>query len=503
MKDLSGLRRAAKGLLRDARGGEAAAAARMSGISGKAAPWKLADALHVIAREKGFASWPKLAAAAKAHGLDRATALQRLRIAVHMGRTDEAKALLAADAGLAQADLGIAVALYDVDALRAAPNAATTEVAGRLPLLHLCFSRAHQIWPERSGNAVKIARLLFAAGADPNAALDHEGHPLSALYGALGHARHLALAQALLDAGANPDDGESLYHATELGDARGVKMLLAAGATPRGTNALMRAMDFDSAEMVAALLDAGADPNEYSAEPVGGETPSVASALHQAARRGCSKGVCRLLMDAGANPNQRFQGVTPYAYARAYGSSELARMIADAGGDTALTASERLLARAADGAPLTQQIDASALPSVYHTMINERAHLASAEPLIARLIAAGVPHDVPSATDGATPAHIAGWNGVAGVLEVLLSAGANLAHLNGYGGDILSTILHGSENAPTRAGGDYPACLRLVLARGHPLPRRAIRAAGAPEVTKVLADWAAAHPDQVTGHGIV
>ena len=77
------------------------------------------------------------------------------------------------------------------------------------------------------------------------------------------------------------NDGESLYHSTELGDADGLRLLLARGADPKGTNTLLRAMDFDNA-MVGLLLDAGADPN-------GSSTPGY-NALHHAALRGVGTG---------------------------------------------------------------------------------------------------------------------------------------------------------------------------------------------------------------------
>src|SRR5919107_295310 len=42
----------------------------------------------------------------------------------------------------------------------------------------------------------------------------------------------------LLDRGANPDDGESVYHAVEGEDTACLELLLARGATVRGTNAI-------------------------------------------------------------------------------------------------------------------------------------------------------------------------------------------------------------------------------------------------------------------------
>jgi hypothetical protein len=41
-------------------------------------------------------------------------------------------------------------------------------------------------------------------------------NPLSCLYGAAGLNNNPALTLALLEAGANPNDGESFYHSTKL-----------------------------------------------------------------------------------------------------------------------------------------------------------------------------------------------------------------------------------------------------------------------------------------------
>ena len=75
--------------------------------------------------------------------------------------------------------------------------------------------------------------------------------------------------------------------------------------------------------------------------------------------------------------------------------------------------------------------------------------------------------------------------------------------MNGYGGTLLSTIIHGSENCPERAQRDYLGCLERVLEHGVALPKRAIDLAGQPEVAAFLANWADQHPGQVVEHGIV
>jgi hypothetical protein len=102
-----------------------------------------------------------------------------------------------------------------------------------------------------------------------------------------------------------------------------------------------------------------------------------------------------------------------------------------------------------------------------------------------RLVALGVPYDTPDA-EGLTPVQIAGWEGLPDIMAYLLGLKPDLGHINGYGGTLLSTILHGSENNPNRAGRDYVGCLRLALEEGVALPRRAIELAGDEELAEFL-----------------
>jgi len=64
---------------------------------------------------------------------------------------------------------------------------------------------------------------------------------LSVLYGAAGRNHDAALTRRLLQVGADPDDNESLYRATEAADDTIVRLLLEAGARVTDRNALFRA----------------------------------------------------------------------------------------------------------------------------------------------------------------------------------------------------------------------------------------------------------------------
>lgn len=468
-----------------------------------------ADYLHVVAQEQNFASWPALKLAAETIGLDRAALQQRLKMALAHGQNRVVAHLLKEYPDLPDGLLGTQIALYDLQSVKAAiwadPKAATRLLGPRSPMAHLCFSTWHQERPDLHENMIAIAELLLANGADVNDSISvapDNDHPLSVLYGALGHANNMRLAKWLLEKGADPNDGESLYHATELGHHEGLDMLIAHGADPRGTNALLRAMDFDDHLAVRKLIAAGGDVNEFVAEEVGGELPWVLPALHQAARRMCSANMIEVLMEAGADPALRYDGVTSYGYARVFGNQDLAKAIEAKGNVPDLTAEEELLARAADGlASPDRYIDPARMPQTYRGMICTILAMPGKLPHVQRLVALGLEYDRPD-RQGLTPVQMAGWEGLPDVMEYFLKLSPDLSHINGYGGTLLSTIIHGSENNLNRAERDYVACLELALTEGVALPRRAIDLAGDEMVSFYLADWAERYPGQVIEGGL-
>ena len=325
--------------------------------------------------------------------------------------------------------------------------------------------------------------------------------PLSALYGALGHADNMDLAEWLLGNGADPNDGESLYHSTELGHHRGLTLLLKHGAKPENTNALPRALDFNDHKAVRLLLDAGADPNEGIAEHPSGEPPFVIPALHQAARRMCDAEMIQMLLDAGADPSSRYCDMTPYAIARVYGNHEAAGLIATAGGITDLNAQENLLARVADGEAVKgEYLNPTNLTEEYRNLLRAILAMPGKAGHVERLVAIGAEWDKPDGM-GMTPVQIAGWEGLSDMLGYFLGLKPDLGHVNGYGGTLLSTIIHGSENCPARSQRDHIECARLALEQGVALPKNEIKFAGDPDMQEFPADWAERYPGQVVESG--
>ena len=509
-KSIEQLRRDAKALRRSYEAGVTHALQRVNAYLPRGrGDLRHADFLHVIAQENSFESWPKLVWAAETIGLDRAARQQRLKIALYHGQNWVVDRLMAETPDLAEEQFGLLCALFDRAGVEAAleddPSLALREFGPRRPILHLAFSRRLQARPDLEDDMMAIAEALVANGADVNDGYPvHPGsdHRLSALYGAIGHAGNMVLGRWLLERGADPNDGESLYHSVELGHHEGLKMLLEHGADPTGTNALLRAMDFDDVEAVRMLMAAGAEVEEFNDAEVGGERPWVIPALHQAARRMSSRDMIELLLDAGADPAREYEGGTAYAYARVFGNRDLAKAIEARGLATPLSADEELLASAADGRHGGDRwVDPARLPDAYRNIVRTILHLPGKLDHVKRLVALGVEYDRPDA-EGLTPVQVAGWEGLPDVLGYFLSLKPDLSHVNDYGGTLLSTIIHGSENCPQRAERDYLGCLELALKAGVALPKRAVDLAGDPEVAAFLADWADAHPGQVVEGGV-
>lgn len=502
-ESLNHYRRQAKILKKAAAAGEGEALARVEAVLGAGAPPNHSGALHVIACEAGYASWPKLKFALEAAEADEAALAEALKQALFNGVQWRVEQILDLAPDLPDRHFGLLCALYRADGVRRwlarDPEIVHRKQMGpRVPILHLAFSRHLQAHPDKEDAMLAVAEALLAAGADVNAGFPAEPgipHLLPALYGAVGHAGNLTLGSLLLARGADPNDGESLYHATELGDLRGLRMLLEAGADPKGTNALLRALDCDDAEAVALLLAYGADADEYNADPIGGEEPWVMPALHQAARRQCSLRTVKLLLDHGAEMGRLHGGTTPYAFARVHGHRELAQAISARGGPAELSAAEALLAAAAGGTlPPGARLSGANVPPPYRCLIRDLLRPGCNPDHLENLVALGLDPDAQD-REGMTALHTAGWEGLPQVMEYLMTLAPGLGHINGYGGDLLSTILHGAQNSSGGAGRDHAACLALALEVGLVPDRNQFEAAASPAILQVLEDWAAARPE--------
>lgn len=498
------LRRMAKLLKRDFARGDGQARERVHAVFPNANTLRHTQALHVVARERGALSWPQLKLSLEIALLGRAERADRLKHALFVGQDRAVAALLEADPSLPMENFGLVCATYDIESVTQTlandPNAATRLVGVRSPLLHLAFSKHFRARPDLADNMIAVAEALVAAGADVNDSYPTEPgseHGLSALYGALGHAGNLRLAEWLLERGANPNDNESLYHATELGHAEGLRLLMRYRVETRGTNALLRSLDFDDIEATRLLLDYGADPNENPPEHPSGQPVDTIPALHQAARRGRDGRYVSLLLAHGADGRARWKGHSAFALACMYGNAGFAEALSEHGLETPLDAIESALAacawgRTPSGQPLSGVPLSDETRMILTRIILNEAGLRHAQ----CLVEAGLD---PNVTDemGMTPLHLAGWAGLSEQLSWLLGLEPDLEHVNGFGGDLIGSIVHGSENRPEVDGRDHARCAELALAAGARLTRAAVARSLNEDVAAVLADWADAHPDTI------
>ena len=496
-------------LLRDFQAGVAEAKSRAASAAAEKQPFNLNHARDIVAREEGFEDWTEFSDACANGSANRRRMVRRLRIALFYGQNWKADELLAADPALAHADLGIEIAMRDANTVLARINedaaAATRPIAKRRPIIHLCFSRFRQPDAGADSAALAIAEALVANGADVNESFPWDPgstHRLSALYGAIGHAGNLPLARWLLENGADPNDNESLYHSTELGHSDGVRLLLAFGAQVDGTNALLRALDFNDHESARLLLEHGGSPNAPADSHPSGEPAMAAPALHQAARRFCDREMARLLLAAGADPQLAFDGHSAYAIARIFGNVAFADELAAQGCPTQLDPHESLLAQVADGefpdgAVINRRALTGETGNLLANLMPRPERLSHAQ----RLVALGFDSNAEDPM-GATPLHLAGWEGLPDTMQWLLTLEPDLEHVNGYGGNLLSTIIHGSENCPKRSLRRHIQCAELALQAGVRLSTRAVDLAGEENMARFLRNWAKSHPDQVVEGGI-
>jgi ankyrin repeat protein len=320
----------------------------------------LRDVQHAVARELGFPGWTALKRALESElpppgsrealvnrFLDNACPDHHVRgISDHIRAQHTAMRLLERHPEIARDNFYTTLVCGDFDgvtrALAANPKLASTKSPGLSPyramvggshdlfqdlgpkgwepVLYLCFTRlpleaVHE-------NAVAIARLLLENGADPNVYFMAGASHYTPLSGVIGegeenrpaHSRRNELVQVLLDAGAEPYDGQVLYNMGFKGDYLWYLPMIYERSLQLGRKA-----DWEDPEW--RMLSMG---------PYG---TGARWQLEHAIKQSNDIELLEWCLEHGANPNsppasdQRFPQYTLYELAMRLGFSEMAELL--------------------------------------------------------------------------------------------------------------------------------------------------------------------------------
>lgn len=267
------------------------------------------------------------------HGADPLKRALTIRVtALQLAGTDEPRFVPFLLPHVSEPDLFHAAVLLDVNRVRqllAKGASADQRDLNTMTPLHYCAASALFAVSDRHREAQRtVAKLLLDAGADVNAVHAYAREPeysIPVLYYPTGYHDNPSLTEYLLDRGANVDDGESIWHASDEGH-QGALELLARRIPPKQlaaitTDALPGQLRWGKTRAAPWLLAHGADPNVLHQQ-------SGDAALHATAKVGSSEKIVRLILEHGGRKDlKNREGLTPREVARRAGNTGLLKLL--------------------------------------------------------------------------------------------------------------------------------------------------------------------------------
>ncbi len=439
----------------------------------------LHDAQTMIAREYGFPSWNALRDHVEAVTLEFDAALNEFLEAATDGRPDRAERMLALYPKIRAANLHTALVLGDASAVDARlerdPSLGTKPGGPRgwEPIHYVCYTALGA----RASGLAAIARRLFSLGVDPNTRFPwlHHNVRRPILWGASRVAQSLPLVAALLDAGADPNDGVTLPLAASAGDIPVLEALRAHGANvdqpwaTDGATSLYAILNWSrTPEGAMWLLERGADPNAVFAE--NGETP-----LHVVARA-WDVPLAEAMVARGADiERKRADGRTPYAVAELNGNRAVADWLLAHGATPELSEVDRLVAACSRGDRAAADALLARNPGLRNEITDDHyiAFHQAAERgdvrALETMLSCGFDPNRPDAGIGKTALHSAAMEGWPDAVRILLAHGASVhARDREFKGQPLIWAAEGSRTEH-REGRDFAAVGKLLLDAGSPV----------------------------------
>ena len=298
------------------------------------------------------------------------------------------------------------------------------------------------------------------------------------------------VARVLLEHGADPNDGESVYHAAELNQRDCLQVLKEFGADLNGTGGQQGntplyfiAGHRESSPLSASselgmrwLLDNGADPNALShlTPTAEGRESFSETPLHRVAASGLGYTVARLLVTHGATIDaERGDGKTAYVLALRAGNVEVAHYLEEVGADTSRASlTDRFVgacARADRESAFAILLEQSEIMKMLSE--DDKQALAIAveegnEESILLMIELGWNLSVEGPWAG-TPLHHAAWNGRLEIARLMIESGSPVnVRDRAYGATPIEWATNGSENARPGHDEEYGAIIELLLKAG-------------------------------------